>query len=115
MRLHYTSAGNIPVSRVSNGKGLGKGGPKGSKFEENIHIMHFLKSLRRWIQCQCQSQLYINGQYDIRLVDRKEIVFYCVQRQAAFSLGVMTIGGESDEGKSYFTTGSSQHLTPTNR
>ena len=55
--------------------------------------MHFLKSLRRWIQCQCQSQLYINGQYDIRLVDRKEIVFYCVQRQAAFSLGVMTIGG----------------------
>ena len=55
--------------------------------------MHFLKSLRRWIQCQCQSQLYINGQYDIRLVDRKEIVFYCVQRQAVFSLGVMTIGG----------------------
>ena len=69
-------------------RGLGRVGLK-----ENIHIMHFLKSLRRWIQCQCQSQLYINGQYDIRLVDRKEIVFYCVQRQAVFSLGVMTIGG----------------------
>ena len=60
-------------------------------------MMHFFQdrqeSLRRWIKCRRQSQLYINGQYYICLVDRKEIVFYCVQRQAAFSLGVMTIGG----------------------
>ena len=91
---------------------------KDSKFEKLSDDALFedrQESLRRWIQCRCQSQLYINGQYDIRLVDRKEIVFYCVQRQAALSLGVMTIGGESDEGKSYFTSGSSQHLTPTNR
>lgn len=42
---------------------------------------------------------------------KRQNVFF--QRQASFSLSVMTIGWAADQGKPYLTTGSSQHLGPT--